>query len=243
MPDLPTFYGILRDAVKFYPHVEKWRRPQTFGVIDSFAQLTNDNLGKTIADKGKNYFFSRRWAAQNYNPSKVSYDFPGLFVIELGAGVEEPFAREPKSVDTFQLLFASRLQKQQDGTVQGYRSPVVIQDLMREVEEMRLNVFWYLRHVTAYDLDGQKKWMLPEMVDYLVAEGDVTTATKDLRATNLFGAAIRVEESQRLDGERFYNGDLVGIYNFLTYKRVTCPAPVYSTNVEDCLVDWDRPQI
>lgn len=79
--ELSDIYGKLKDAVKLWP-IEQYK-PNTFAVIESEADMDTANLGKTIKDKDRPYFYSKAWADKMFNPSQVCWSLPAILLIEV----------------------------------------------------------------------------------------------------------------------------------------------------------------
>lgn len=90
--DLITFYTALRDAVRLHNPQSNLpcRRLQTFRVFASSPtqELLTPNLGATICDKDKPFFFSREWREKKYNPNDITWQYPLLFAFEVEANAD-----------------------------------------------------------------------------------------------------------------------------------------------------------
>ena len=85
--------------------VWKCRQLQTWRVMakDRGAELVATNLGATICDKGKPYFWSRKWHESKYNPNSIVFEFPALLLTELSINSEKAFQKSSKRCYNFQL--------------------------------------------------------------------------------------------------------------------------------------------
>jgi len=98
---LSDVYSKMKEAVRRWPLVD--HKPNTFGVLTSFSDLDAANLGKTIRDKDRPYFFSKAWADEMHNPSKVKWAVPGVFIFEVGGTMRT----DASNYITYQLQVAS----------------------------------------------------------------------------------------------------------------------------------------
>lgn len=53
---------------------------ETFSVLNDIQDIIKNNLGKTINDKRKPFFYSKAWKETKYDASNVIWRNPGLFV-------------------------------------------------------------------------------------------------------------------------------------------------------------------
>lgn len=58
----------------------KCKRLQTFAVLSRESQLESNTLDKDLSYVGKKLFYSRLWEDQNWRPSAIGYELPGLFL-------------------------------------------------------------------------------------------------------------------------------------------------------------------
>lgn len=108
------FYTALKQAVMFSPQyvqpdsgqgkVWKCRQLQTFRVMqkERGAELISPNLGATICDKNKAFFWSRKWHESGYG-DPITFNYPALLLTELSFAPETPFSKLTKRCYTYQL--------------------------------------------------------------------------------------------------------------------------------------------
>lgn len=103
----------LRQAVMFSPERTdgKCHQLQTFKVLEvGFGGLIRaSNLGGTICDKGKPFFWSRLWHQSKYNPNAIQFDFPVLIAVETGYSVDKPLAKHNTRSYNFNLTVLDKL--------------------------------------------------------------------------------------------------------------------------------------
>lgn len=77
---LSDIYAELKRVVRLWPIED--HKPTTFAVLSSMANLNESNLGMIPRDKDLPHFYSKAWADLMYNPSKVSWGPPAVFLFE-----------------------------------------------------------------------------------------------------------------------------------------------------------------
>ena len=60
---------------------------QTFAVLEEYQQASREQLAKSIPDKFKPYFFSKKWHNEGYPAGDISFDYPLLAVMPSGMTV------------------------------------------------------------------------------------------------------------------------------------------------------------
>lgn len=101
------FFQALKESVMFSQSIRPGQcgKLQAFKVLEQGAGglIRSENLGGTICDKGKPYFWSRRWHESSYNPNQILFDFPILCVVETGYTVDRPFDRNNRRTYQFNI--------------------------------------------------------------------------------------------------------------------------------------------
>lgn len=112
---LSDFYAAMKQAVMFSPQYVvpdsgngkawKCRQLQTFRVMqkERGSELASPNLGATICDKGKPFFWSRKWHQDKYNPNNITFEYPALLLTELSINSENSFSQSSKRCYSFQV--------------------------------------------------------------------------------------------------------------------------------------------
>ena len=94
------------DAVKFAtiegPNCQKL---ETFRVFPNarLPELTTPNLGVTICEKDRPFFWSRQWHDSGYNPNEIPWAFPLLYVFDMNAEIGNIFQGPITATHTLQI--------------------------------------------------------------------------------------------------------------------------------------------
>lgn len=114
-------YNACKQAVMFSPQyvapdsgngkVWKCRQLQTWRLMskDRGAELASPNLGATICDKGKPFFWSLEWHENKYNPNNISFKYLALVLTELSFSTERAFQKSTKRCYNYQLAVVDQL--------------------------------------------------------------------------------------------------------------------------------------
>lgn len=93
----------------------KCRQIQAFRVLERGGLITTENLGATVCDLEKNWFWSRSWEAAKAK-TKVTWEFPLLLVIERGFTLSDPLKGKGKQCVTYNITV---LDKYAEGCEKG----------------------------------------------------------------------------------------------------------------------------
>lgn len=77
---------------------------RTFCVITEANDISKENLGKTIHDKTKPFFYSKDWSEDDYDPNNITYSTPALFVYEKPYVIKNLFTLKDSIEYKLQLL-------------------------------------------------------------------------------------------------------------------------------------------
>ena len=106
---IENFYWLCYQFVMYYSKQQTiCQRPQTFAVLQDITDIQLENLGKTVLDTGKIYFFSRKWAKNNFSPSALSWDYPGMFIIDNPGTLVNPLKKQSDKCYNMEILFIDR---------------------------------------------------------------------------------------------------------------------------------------
>jgi hypothetical protein len=214
MLTLDALYTVFKSAVRF-SNRENWL--QTFAVIQGMPDLNAPNLNKVVEDYNKPYFFSRRWERSGYNTSDISFDYPGLFIIETARSYKFKFDQPPIVTVDLEISVLDRF-------IEGRLIP----EIERDTSVMLMQVMDYLKYVNAYS-DGTTTYYLHEdHAAWIIDKG--TTLTKLIPETTSYQDSVNRLYVSNSKG--FYlslgSDDLHGSFietSFLEYGDCSYPEP------------------
>ncbi len=98
------------DAVRFSPPTgERCGQLQTFKVLERGGLLSAENLGATVCDLKKNWFWSRKWDNTKAKTNAVPWDYPILTVMQRNFTAERPLrSRGQISTGSYSLTVLDR---------------------------------------------------------------------------------------------------------------------------------------
>jgi hypothetical protein len=197
---ISNIYQSLKEAVRFYPNVsEPCKAPQTFAVLANVSDLSTPNLGKTICDKNKPYFFSRLWENKKYNPSDLSFQWPAIVVYEENMDLSGVFSNEQKLCYNVTISVLDTFDKDCDKlrcTGCKGRTP---NEVFQDTENILFDVLKYLQDLVITTDDTL---VHRSALDGTVAEGKTTHFQKALKANN----------SANTTAQRFVGGTAGNLY-------------------------------
>lgn len=142
---IENIYRIIRDAVKHY-QAEGCKRPNTFAVLNSPDNLNADNLGKTICDAYRPFFFSRQWEAKRYNPSDLSFTYPIVTVYEGQQEVTDLFTNKQTICYTIDLAVLDQYDQNCTKHCQGDKGRTP-NEIYQDTEDILFEILGYLKNV------------------------------------------------------------------------------------------------
>ena len=232
-PTLTDIYTALRDSVRFYPRQElKCNQPQTWRVLQQSlgVEISTENLGATICDKGKPYFWSRLWEEKGYNPNSIVWNFPLLFAFEIPGSIKDLLGSSPKFIYTLQIGVLDVLSDDKAGrSCVGCNGRTVneINDSTQAILQACLD---YLKNTRPYSIDGGADvWANKSFIQQGMAAQRFTASPR--------GAGI-TDQSQSLNSEaQFFRAEKVGnIYGTVITLRFYgdgCVTPEWNFNETD----------
>lgn len=203
---IKNIYAALKEAVRYYPTSgDTCNRPQTFAVLANASDLSTQNLGKTICDKNKPYFYSRLWENKKYNPSDLSFQWPAVVVYEENMDVKDQFSKDVTICYNVTISVLDEFNKDCDKlrcTGCKGRTP---NEVFQDTEDILFNVLYYLTQLVITDDAELLHHTLAATVDdgatahYLKSirqnNSATTTALRFVgqSASNLYGNSIRLK--------------------------------------------------
>ncbi len=193
MSSIYAFYGLIRDAVRFYPESgATCKRPNAFLVEtkDGGENLRETNLGVTICDKDRNYFFSRLWEESGF-PQAIEHDWPLVTVLMRESTLTKPFSVGPKiSRDLFiNVVDTYRAKGDCDGCDCEGCDNRGINDIYADTEVILLNILRYLGNSAVYHYEDAKYLLNRDHWAYLYSRGDLDYPEREAGMESVLGSA------------------------------------------------------
>mgnify|MGYP003402310984 CR=1 FL=1 len=203
----------LKESVMYSPQAEmKCRQLQAFKVLERGGLLVSENLGATICDLNKDWFWSRVWSANKVKAGKINWDFPLLVVIERGFTAASPLVNKGKQCVTYNISVLDKYTADCEKGACGGCSGRTINDIYADTEYLLFQALSYISGMkfitvgsTVYSMhDGElqkhldsgaitsytegKGWGYIVANDTKSAEGYKTS----IEAEGIFGTSINV---------------------------------------------------
>lgn len=213
MVKLDALYIALKSAARF-------SGLGVFAVLEDISDLNAPNLKKIIEDYKKPYFFSKKWEESGYNTSDISFNYPGLFVIETGKRYYFSNDQPAKVRVSLEISVIDR-----------YIEGRLIPEIERDTSYALLRVMHYIQNVQAYSDGTDILYLNSEHAKWLKGQGESLTTL--IPETASFKDSIN--EMTRLDINGFTLGlgsdDLHGSFiraRFIEYGECDYEYDFYS---------------
>lgn len=233
--ELTDWYRLFYEFVKYFPsQSNRCKRLQTFAVLEEFADLNAENLAKTVKEKDKTYFFSRKWARSQHNPSKISFDYPVMVVFEKSAKMSDTFVKEVTICHNVDIAF---LDKYDDGCAgdPDCDNPCNSRNKSEIYEdtEVFMRLFLeYMRNVVYTD----------RLINNAVNQSLDIPGTVNDALTRKFQKLLKDGNLEDLNMMRYdHNKDnLYGVYFSMNLCKKLCQEFTYDPNIVDFKVTYDE---
>lgn len=186
------FYGVIKEAVKFAPSTpDKIEQLQTFAVLRHPSELNAEALDKSVIDKGKNFFYSRKWEALGYSSNSIPFEFPIVTAIPLRSNYSNMFGKRTEEriqLDLSVLYPNPEVDKPNSVLIGKARTREAVYDITKD---LLLYVIGYAKTATKATIDGATGWHGRPYVDYL--EGEGATVSIDEAATGIIKRRLHNE--------------------------------------------------
>lgn len=142
---LEDFYGALKKCVEFWPETDsQCLRLKGFKALqhDGFSELTSDNMGATVCDDGKPYFYSADWVKAGKPTNRIIGSLPVLTAFERQGQYGSPFDLQIKRTYQIVLTVWDKYVEKKDGKCTGPESRVV-NEIYRDTEQI---LIWVLKY-------------------------------------------------------------------------------------------------
>jgi len=180
---LTDFYNALKQSVMFSPQyvvpdskqgkVWKCRQLQTWRVMgkERGAELASPNLGATICDKGKPFFWSRKWHENGYTPNNIIFEYPALLLTELSFNPELAFQKQTKRCYVFQLAVVDKMSDDCQTCNCESCEKRTINEIGSDTESLLFSSLYYLSKIKQATLEPSGETVFAN-TDYLQALKD-----------------------------------------------------------------------
>lgn len=182
-PLLTDIYSAFRDSVRHYPAQDTLcKRLQTWRVFQHSlgVEVSTPNLGATICDKDKPYFWSRDWHEKKYNPNGIAWKFPLLFAFETEGAMIGPFGfgGETKMVYTLQIGVLDVLTDTKDARNCIGCNARTANEIYADTEALLLSALHFVSNVNQTGIDGTDVWANADLVSQGEASGALNVTGK-----------------------------------------------------------------
>lgn len=155
----------------------KCRQLQAFRVLERGGLLTAENLGATICDLPKNWFWSRVWNDARSKP-KVTFEFPLLLVIERGFTLSNPLQGKGKQCVTYNVTV---LDKYTEGCEKGNCSGCegrTVNDIYQDTEALLFQALAYLSGMKFINVGAETYSIHKDELAAHIESGAITDYTE-----------------------------------------------------------------
>lgn len=185
---LNDFYNALKQSVMFSPQyvqpdsgngkVWRCRQLQTWRVMskERGAELASPNLGATICDKGKPFFWSREWHENKYNPNNITFKYPALLLTELSFSTERAFQQNTKRCYSYQLAVVDIQTEDCKTCVCESCEKRTINEIYSDTEALLFSTLYYLSKVKYATLEpgGETGYWNTDYLAHLKENGNIS---------------------------------------------------------------------
>jgi hypothetical protein len=160
------FFRLCKEYVDYYPKNSlRCKTLQTFAVLESYTHLNTPNLGKTLSDRNKPFFWSRAWARANYSSNNLSYDYPVMAQLERPSTYHNILDSVSLKLTTIEIAVLDKYDSASHNKSDGCKSRT-INEIYIDTSYMLLYLFSFLKGIVYV---GNNEWT---QKDIQVASGD-----------------------------------------------------------------------
>ena len=204
---LTDIYTALRDSVRFYPNTDQpCQQPKTWRVLQRSlaAEVSTQNLGATVCDKDKPFFWSRLWHEQQYNPNAVVWEFPLLYAFEQQATAVNPFGSGGKAIHGLQIGVLDKLIDTPEARMCVGCNSRTINEIYADTQNILFSCLEFLKNTRGFSVDGgDPVWANKDLVEQGIAAQrfdavpvlpSILTESEKLNQEAVFFRAERITE-------------------------------------------------
>lgn len=197
------FYQILIDAVKHSPYssYNSKIRLETFAVLRTQQDLNTSNLDKSVLYRDKKYFFSQAWNAKGKTANSVTVRFPALIVFETTPYLVRPFEYQSEICTNLQVAIVyPNIEKAETDTYKKLCTKLVPEEIYAMCTEFFDYVTEYVKAAKYYNITSANgytnQFYHPGFISFLSSEGQITSATPDVKETNYKNKRMEINNPQ-----------------------------------------------
>ena len=166
-----------------------------YAAIDSYIQIQDEKIDKTLDEKNKCYFWSQEWQAKQFPTNEMSFEYPLLAVREAGYGITDAFNSNSKANHTFDLLLVDKYyekEPERSNRLKRRNKFEIYQDCFTLMQQFLET----LKTVRAYTYNGDTIY-LPE--SYINALPDSSAFVYDSVLSMKFKAKLTLTDDYQLN--------------------------------------------
>lgn len=232
-------FRLLKEAVKYSPTVttgSNQLRLETFAVVRSAGEAISESLGKTVWDRDKNFFYSRKWEALNYSANNIAHEYPLLIAYDLSPRLTNFFQSKGHRIRQIRLDCLYPNIEKLDQNVKLQCKKLHVQEIYDVTEAMLIQVLSYINNIVYANVDGTPGYHNQSRLDQQVSDGDVTAYTIDTNATNTLKRQLK-DQNETMSGgyidDQSVNA-LCGVHYTFSLVESACEVQDSNFNVINC---------
>ena len=199
-------YRALKEAAMYSPPASlKCRQLQAFRVLERGGLISTENLGATICDKDRNWFWSRVWSASK-TKAVITWEFPILLVIERGFTLAEPLKGKGKQCVTYNVTV---LDKYTEGCEKGKCDGCegrTVNDIYQDTEYLLFQALAYLYGMRFITIGADTYSMHQKELEKHLSDGNITTYTEGKKWGEIMESKATQADGYRtsIEAEKLY---------------------------------------
>lgn len=223
-------YRLFGESVKYSPpNEDRSQQLQTFAVLRSENDLIAESLGRSVLDRGKPFFYSRKWAASNYNANVIEYEYPGLFALDLSPQLNGFFNKSGERSETITIrlyCLYPNVERLEDDTIKSLCKNILTDEIYLLTKGLLKSSLYYIQDsiYANTNVDATYRWYNKGYLDYLVTSGDIATYTENKESTLFFQNRLR-QNNAGIQGNHIDDlgiHKLTGVYFDLSFYEIDC---------------------
>lgn len=193
-------FRMIGKAVQAHPYNAKQHlQLQTFCVVRGRGEVNGESLSRSVVDRFKPYFYSRRWEAHGFTSDAIEYDFPAVFAIELPGTINGgPLNPRATLCTDIQLVCLYPNIEHLDDSLSARCNALLVQ----EIEAITLEHLVYIFKLigtgvfAVTDKDPAGGWYLESELEYLEDQAEILTYTIDQAKTQSWKKRFEADNQQ-----------------------------------------------